>query len=101
MEEVPLLKALQTKYADEAGILGISIDVSLERVDHVVQEKGIAWPILADGNRFDGAIPVAYHIQGTPEVFVLDRDGKIFARLGSVKTLEATLREALTASPRR
>jgi peroxiredoxin len=101
MEEVPLLKALQTKYADEAVILGISIDVSVERVDHVVKEKGMTWPILADGNGFDGAIPVAYHIQGTPEVFVLDRDGKIFARLGSVKTLEATLREALTASPRR
>jgi peroxiredoxin len=100
MEEVPLLIELQKKYAKEAVILGVSVDTSVERLDSVVKEKGITYPILADGKGFDGPIPTAYHIQGTPDLFVLDRAGKIFARLSSAKTLEATLQEAL-AKPTR
>ena len=48
MEEVPLLKALQTKYADRATIIGISIDESLERVDKTIKDKKMTWPILAE-----------------------------------------------------
>lgn len=95
MEEVPLLKALDTKYANDAVILGISVDVSLERVDRVVKEQGMTWPILADGKEFDGPIPTAYHIQGTPTLYVLDRDGQIFAKPGSGAQIEAALKEAL------
>jgi len=95
MEEVPLLKDLHSRYAQQAEIIGISIDVSVPRVDRTLKEKGITWPILADGNGFDGPIPKAYHIQGTPDVFVVDRDGKIFARLGSAQQLEDRLKDAL------
>ena len=97
MEEVPLLRELHTRYANQAVIIGVSVDISLERVDRVMKEQGIAWPILADGNGFDGPIPKTYHIQGTPELFVVDREGKIFARLGSAKQLEAKLKDALNA----
>jgi peroxiredoxin len=100
MEEVPLLIELHKKYAKEAVILGVSVDASVERVDSVVKEKGITYPILADGKGFDGPIPTAYHIQGTPDLFVLDRAGKIFAKLTSAKPLEATLQEAI-AKPAR
>ena len=95
MEEVPLLKSLQAKYANQAAIIGISIDVSVERVDRTIKEKQMTWPILADGKGYDGPIPTAYHIQGTPDLFVLDRDGRIFARLGSAKPLEEKLKDAL------
>jgi hypothetical protein len=37
----------------------------------------------------------AYHIQGTPELFVLDRDGRIVARLGSAKQIDDTLQDVL------
>ena len=97
MEEVPLLRELHTRYANQATIIGISVDTSRQRVDRVMKEKAMTWPILADGNGFDGPIAKAYHIQGTPELFVLDRQGKIFARLGSAKQLEARLKEALNA----
>ena len=97
MEEVPLLKALHAKYANDAVILGISVDVSVERVDRFVKERGMDWPILADGREFDGAIPTAYHIQGTPTVFVLDRAGRIFAKRDSATQIEATLKEILAA----
>jgi len=99
MEEVPLLKALHAKYSDEAAILGISVDVSVDRVDRTVKSKGMTWPQLADGEGFNGAIAKAYRIQGTPELFVLDRAGRIFARAGSAKQSEARLQEALARPP--
>ena len=95
MEEVPLLIELHKKYPKEAVILGISVDTNVSRVDSVMKEKGMTYPILADGKGFDGPILTAYHIQGTPDLFVLDRAGRIFARLSSAKQLEATLQEAL------
>jgi hypothetical protein len=97
MEEVPLLKALNVKYSGKAVILGISVDVSLDRVDRTLKEKGMTWPQLADGKGFDGPNAKAYRIQGTPELFVLDRAGRIFARPTSAKHLEAPLQEALAA----
>jgi hypothetical protein len=99
MEEVPLLKALHAKYSDQAVILGISVDIRLDRVDRTMKSKGMTWPQLADGKGFDGAIPQAYHIQGTPDLWVLDRAGRILARPGSAKDIEARLREALARPP--
>lgn len=100
MEEVPLLKEIHTKYAKDAVILGISVDSSIAAVDRFVKERAIPWPILSDGKGFDGANPTTYHIQGTPDLFVLDRAGRIFARLTSAKPLEATLQAALGQSTR-
>ena len=95
MEEVPLLKELQAKYANEAVMLGISTDLDLRRTDRTIKDKGMTYPVLADGKGFDGAVPKAYRIQGTPEIFILDRNGRIFARHGSAKQIDASLREAL------
>jgi hypothetical protein len=97
MVEVTLLKDLHTRFAYQATIIGVSVYTSVERVDRVIKENAMTWPILADGNGFEGPIPKTYHIQGTPDLFVLDREGKIFARLGSAKQLEARLKEALKA----
>jgi thioredoxin family protein len=98
MEEVPLLKALHAKYSDAAVFLGISVDISVDRVDRTLKSKGMTWPQLADGKGFDGAVAKAYHIQGTPELFVLDRAGRIFAKPGSATQIEARLKEALASS---
>ena len=95
MEEVPLLKELHTKYANDAVLIGISIDMDLQRTDRTIKEKGMTWPVLADGKGFDGPIPKAYHIQGTPDIWVLDRAGRIVARPGSAKQIEASLRDVL------
>jgi peroxiredoxin len=95
MEEVPLLKALHAKYSTEVVFLGISVDISIDRADRAVKAKGLSWPQLADGKGFDGAIAKAYRIEGTPALFVLDRAGRIFAKPGSAKEIEARLQEAL------
>jgi peroxiredoxin len=95
MEEVPLLKELHARHANQAVIVGISIDASVEQTDKTIEEKGMTYPVLADGKGFDGPIPTAYHVQGSPEVFVIDREGKIVVRVGSAKQLEDPLKQAL------
>ena len=97
MEEVPLLKQLSEKYGDTVHIVGISTDESVDRVDRVVNEKGMTWPILSDGRGFDGPIPAAYHVQGTPDLFVLDGEGRIVRRFTSAKEIEATVAPLLAA----
>lgn len=99
MEEVPLLKQLSAKFAGTVQIVGISTDESVERVDRVMKEKGMTWPILSDGRGFDGPIPTAYHVQGTPDLFVLDREGRIVKRFSSATEVEATVAPLL--APRR
>ena len=95
MEEVPLLNALHNRYAGKAVIIGISIDSDLKVTDRTLKDKQMAYPVLADGAGFDGPIPTAYHVQGTPDIYVIDRDGKIAAYLGSAKTLEEVLKKVL------
>ena len=95
MEEVPLIKALHDKYSKDAVVLGISTDINVERVDQTVKAKGMTWPILADGKGFEGPNPKAYRIDGTPTLFVLDRNGAMLAKPSSAKQIEASLQEAL------
>lgn len=91
MEEVPLLKRLFDEYAGSVHIVGISTDESIDRVDRVVKEKRMTWPIVADGRGFDGPIPTAYHVQGTPDLFVLDAEGRIVKRFTSAAEIETTV----------
>ena len=96
MAEVPLLKSLHEKYAARGlVILGISIDSSVRVAERTIKEKGMVWPQLVDGKGFDGDIPQTYRVDGTPTVFVLDRNGRIVARPASAKTVEESLVTAL------
>src|SRR5258705_2469840 len=96
MEEVPLLKQLHTTYASEGAVfLGIGLDENVGRADKMVKTKAIPWPQLVDGKGFNGAIAKAYRVEGTPTLYVLDRAGRIVAKLGSAKQIEAKLQEAL------
>lgn len=97
MEEVPLLNVLQARYEGRAVIVGISIDADLAQTDRTIKEKGMTYPVLVDGKGFDGPIPTAYHVQGTPDVYVIDRKGNIAAHLGSAKQLEDSLQTLLAA----
>jgi hypothetical protein len=63
-----------------------------------VKDNRIPWPQLVDRQGFDGPIAKAYHVNGTPMLYVLDRDGKIVAKLGSAEQVEATLQQALARS---
>ena len=89
---------LNAKYGKDVAFLGISVDTNLDRLDKFVKEKAIPWAQLADGNGFDGPIPKLYRPNGTPTLFVLDRNGKIAKRLDSAEKIEESL-QPLLAQP--
>jgi peroxiredoxin len=89
---------LNAKYAQDVVLVGISVDTNLDRLDKFVKEKAIAWAQLADGKAFDGPIPKLYRPNGTPTLFVLDRAGKIAAKLGTAEKVEEAV-QAVLAQP--
>jgi hypothetical protein len=86
---------LNAKYAKDVVFVGVSVDTNLDRLDKFVKEKAIPWAQLADGKAFDGPIPKLYRPNGTPTLFVLDRAGRIVARLDSAEKIEETLQPVL------
>ena len=86
---------LNAKYGKDVVFVGISVDTNLDRLDQFVKEKAIPWAQLADGKAFDGPIPKLYRPNGTPTLFVLDRAGKIAAKLGTAEKVEEAVQAAL------
>jgi peroxiredoxin len=89
---------LNAKYGKDVVFVGISVDTNLDRLDKFIKEKAISWAQLADGKAFDGPIPKLYRPNGTPTLFVLDRSGKIAAKLLSAEKVEETI-HAVMAQP--
>jgi hypothetical protein len=85
---------LNTRYAKDVVFVGVSVDTNLDRLDKFIKEKAISWAQLADGKSFDGPIPKLYRPNGTPTLFVLDRSGKIAAKLESAEKIEESLQLA-------
>jgi predicted methyltransferase/thiol-disulfide isomerase/thioredoxin len=92
--EVPLLKQLYWKYKERGlEMIGISLDDEPATLERFIAEKGVFWPQLCDGKTDAGVIPKLYNVEGTPDVFVIDRAGNIAARLFSAKQLDRQLAE--------
>ena len=87
---------MNTKYGKDVVFVGISVDTNLDRLDKFIKEKAIPWAQLADGKAFDGPIPKLYRPNGTPTLFVLDRAGKIAAKLLSAGKIEESLQPVLS-----
>ena len=100
MAEVPLLKQLYWKYQDRGlNIIGVSLDESKADVDKFVAQKSVFWPELCDGKADAGEIAKLYHVQGTPDLFVIDRAGSIAVRVESAKLLDSQLSEVVATDP--
>lgn len=62
-------------------IVGVSGDVDRNQLDEMVKAKGIRWPQVFDGKGFDGEAFGFFNVVGTPKNIVIDRRGKIVARI--------------------
>src|SRR5215471_17718467 len=92
--EVPLLKQLYWKYQERGfEMIGISLDDEPAKVERFIAQKGVFWPQICDGKADAGAIPKLYNVNGTPDLYVIDRAGNIAARLFSARQLDRQLVE--------
>ncbi len=99
VEEVPLLKQLYEKYRGQgAAFLSVSVDDERKAFERMAKRLVMPWPQLFDGKGLAGEIAKRYRVQGTPQLYVMDRAGRIFSRLNSARELERELAQAVLLS---
>ena len=92
--EFPQLKSLKQR-EKELGFkfLGLQVNGLLNKMRDVVKEKKTTFPILLDDRRFARDV---LQISGTPTTFVIDKEGRIRARLvGGTKDIDAVIVDVL------
>jgi cytochrome c biogenesis protein CcmG, thiol:disulfide interchange protein DsbE len=76
-EESPLLQRWHERLEKrDATVLGVDAFDEIGRARAFVEEYGLKYPMLRDG---EGATRESYGILGFPETFVIDREGRIAA----------------------
>jgi predicted methyltransferase len=89
---------LQVRYEDRLALVGISLDEEVGKVDRMVAQKGMRWPQIAQGA--NGELVKLYHVEGTPTLYLVDRQGTIAALTSSAKEIEQHLTEIFADYPR-
>lgn len=75
LQTVPHINAMHKKYApDGLVVIGVCHSRNADTMPAVAAKHGIAYPIAADTA---GATFKAYHVNGTPDYFLIDRQGNI------------------------
>ena len=104
--EAPMLEEVWLNYQDEGvGFLGVNIYDQPATAVAFAEENGITYPSIIDVN--DGRVKQAFAgvtpIQATPTTLVLDREGRVAARiigqLESASILDTLVADALAETP--
>jgi thiol-disulfide isomerase/thioredoxin len=84
--EIPSLVELQTQYADDLVVLGLSIDDPAEKLRPYAAEYKMNYPVLV-GGRED--VQEAYGpLFGVPVTVIIDREGKIAVKHSAIASKE-------------
>lgn len=98
-DEQPILEAAWRKYQDRIVVLGIAYLDQEKNARAYMEEFGVTYPYGPDmGSR----IYTAYHVQGVPETFFIDAEGKLHGfHVGpiSASQLEQRIQELLALAP--
>ncbi len=87
--QAPRLNALRAKYTEDSlGIVAINLDPEKDKAAAKVQECGMKYTVLHDGQGLEGEIAKAWGVYRTPAVFLVDRLGKVAADYLSDSALE-------------
>jgi cytochrome c biogenesis protein CcmG/thiol:disulfide interchange protein DsbE len=91
---IPHNKELVEKYKDDVVFIGVCHPRGAEKMKQTADAKGITYPIAVDT---DGKAAKAYEVNGFPDYYIIDRDGKVVladCSNGSVgEALEALLKD--------
>jgi peroxiredoxin len=83
-KEMPDLDALSKRFSDK-GLVVVSIsDEDLSKVAPWIKEHNISYPILLDPGH---KVSEAFHIEGIPQSFIFNREGKVVAQSIDMRTM--------------
>jgi hypothetical protein len=73
-----LLKELHGAHAARGlAILGINLDAKRADFEAYVKEMALPWPQVHDGEGWETHAALRYQVEATPDIMLLDREGKI------------------------
>ncbi|WP_193214258.1 TlpA family protein disulfide reductase [Luteolibacter marinus] len=71
---IPHNNELAEKYAKDVVFIGVCHPKGAEKMKQVVENKKIAYPVAVDP---DGKLGDAYQVNGYPDYYLIDREGKV------------------------
>lgn len=94
--KLPEIQKAYDKFHDQGfEVVGISLDVEKDRLQQFTKQRKMPWPEFFDGKRWENKLAVKYGVDSTPTSYLLDRDGKIIAKLSGSDDLETEVAKAL------
>lgn len=94
--ELPHIQKAYDQFHDKGfEVLGVSLDEDKDRLQQFLKEKKMPWPQFFDGKKWENELAVKYGVDAIPAGYLLDRDGKIIAKLQSGEDLDGEISKAL------
>lgn len=95
MENPNVVKAYQKFSPKNFTVFGVSLDKEKDPWLKAIKTDGLAWTQVSDLQFWNNSAAVLYHVQGIPQNFLVDPNGKIVGRNLRGEALEAKLCELL------
>jgi peroxiredoxin len=88
-------KAYDKFHSQGFEVIGVSLDEEKERLESFVKQKKMPWPEFFDGKKWENKLAQKYGVDQTPTSYLLDRNGKIIAKLSGDEDLSTEVAAAL------
>lgn len=72
-----LISVSKNNNIDDLQVILISLDSNIQNVQKVIAENKITYPVICDGNAWNGEIARSFNVIGLPKIIFIDYDGKI------------------------
>ncbi|MGH9842598.1 MAG: redoxin domain-containing protein [Blastocatellia bacterium] len=97
-KEFPLLKELAANRQDQGlVIIGVSFDEEEQPFQDAIKKHGLTWPQIRDGK--ERAIARLFNVQEQPAHYILDREGRIAAKLPPFEKVSGIIADLLKTKP--
>ncbi len=98
--EMPNVKKVYEKYKDKGfDIIGISLDSDETRLRDFLKEKEIPWRQVFSGKGWDSPVSRQYGIYSIPNMWLIDKEGKLISNSARGEKLESMVVKALNEEP--
>jgi peroxiredoxin len=95
VENPNVVKAYNKFSSKNFTVFGVSLDREKEPWIKAIEKDGLVWPQVSDLQFWQNSAAVLYRVQGIPQNFLIDPNGKIVAKNLRGEELEAKLCELL------
>ncbi len=80
LRETPDVLAAFSKYHEKGlDVVGVSLDHDKDALIGFLKKHRVPWPQMYDGKGWEAEVPVRYGVKGIPEIWLVDKEGKVVA----------------------